>query len=341
MMRPGTRRHHADAVGQQDRLVDVVGDEQHGGAERLPDVEQELLHGEPGLRVERAERLVHQQRARVHDQDAGDADALAHAARQLRRQGIGERLEPDQLHHVAGLVLVGRARQALHARPERDVVPDGQPREQRRLPGTPRRGRGRAARSRCRRTARSPLVGRSNPATRLSRVDFPQPDGPSRATNSPSPMSRLTSCSARDSDAPANIFEVVRNEIVPIGQAWNDCRRCQPSTQVSSAMIRRSLREAEQADRHHVGDHHIHAADIVGVPQNVAEAGLDRDHLGHDDGGPADAEADAQAGEDRRQRGRHDDARSTSIGSAPIISAARIQFCRCRARPGVALTTIG
>ena len=46
-------------------------------------------------------------------------------------------------------------------------------------------------------TATSPSVGVSNPATRFSRVDFPQPDGPITATNSPSCMVRSTPRSAR------------------------------------------------------------------------------------------------------------------------------------------------
>jgi hypothetical protein len=33
-----------------------------------------------------------------------------------------------------------------------------------------------------------PLLGAMRPATILSKVDLPQPDGPSRHTNSPSPM---------------------------------------------------------------------------------------------------------------------------------------------------------
>src|SRR5665213_1942129 len=66
--------------------------------------------------------------------------------------------------------------------------------------------------------------------------------------------------------------------------------------------------EPEQADRRHVGDHDIHPSDVIGVPQHVTEAGLDRHHLGDDHRGPADAEADPQAGKNRRQRRRQHDA---------------------------------
>ena len=43
---------------------------------------------------------------------------------------------------------------------------------------------------------RLPAVGCSKPATMLSRVDLPQPEGPSSATNSPSPTARSTPVSA-------------------------------------------------------------------------------------------------------------------------------------------------
>ena len=44
LMRPGPGGEHHDAVGERHRLVDMVGDEQHGGAAVAPDIEQEVLH---------------------------------------------------------------------------------------------------------------------------------------------------------------------------------------------------------------------------------------------------------------------------------------------------------
>src|SRR3990172_5173911 len=41
-----------------------------------------------------------------------------------------------------------------------------------------------------------PCVGASKPAIRRKSVDFPQPDGPTSATNSPLPSENDTSCSA-------------------------------------------------------------------------------------------------------------------------------------------------
>src|SRR5690242_7735453 len=48
-----------------------------------------------------------------------------------------------------------------------------------------------------------PLVCRSNPATARSKVVLPQPDGPSKATNSPSCTSSETPCNA--ACAPKNL----------------------------------------------------------------------------------------------------------------------------------------
>ena len=45
-------------------------------------------------------------------------------------------------------------------------------------------------------TVTVPVVGRSRPATRLSSVDFPLPDGPMTATTSPAATLMLTSASA-------------------------------------------------------------------------------------------------------------------------------------------------
>ncbi len=42
-----------------------------------------------------------------------------------------------------------------------------------------------------------PESGRTNPARTMSSVVLPEPEGPSRVTNSPAAMSRLTASSAR------------------------------------------------------------------------------------------------------------------------------------------------
>ena len=90
----GARRHHDDAVGEQHRLVDRVRDEQHGLAGLHPQLFEIDAHLLARERIERAERLVHQQQRRIVDQRAHDRGALAHAAGELARPAVVEFARP-------------------------------------------------------------------------------------------------------------------------------------------------------------------------------------------------------------------------------------------------------
>ena len=83
LIRPGRALITSTRVAEEDRLLDVVGDEQHGLALALPDAEQHFLHQRAGLVVERAERLVEQQDRRIVGERARDRGALLHAAGEL------------------------------------------------------------------------------------------------------------------------------------------------------------------------------------------------------------------------------------------------------------------
>ena len=65
-----------------------------------PDPQQLDVQPLPGHVVERAERLVEQHHRRLDDQAAGDRHPLPHAAGQLRRLGLLEALQPDELDQV-------------------------------------------------------------------------------------------------------------------------------------------------------------------------------------------------------------------------------------------------
>ena len=78
--------HHGDAVGQDQRLFLVVGDEDRGQAELALQATDLELHGLAQLAVERTERLVEQQQPRVEDDGTGQRDALLLAAGELARQ---------------------------------------------------------------------------------------------------------------------------------------------------------------------------------------------------------------------------------------------------------------
>src|SRR6266568_2651897 len=76
---------HHHAVGEVDRLVDVVGDEDNGDVEFIAHPQDQVLELEAGLRVDRGERLVHQQQLGLVDKRPGDRHPLLHPARQLPR----------------------------------------------------------------------------------------------------------------------------------------------------------------------------------------------------------------------------------------------------------------
>ena len=144
-------------------------------------VQQVAGHG-----VERAERLVHEQHVGLLRERAGQLHPLAHAARQLVGQLLLEALEVDELEQLAHALPAGVGlRHLAELERELDVAPHGEPREQRRLLEHERRATA-AHRRPC------PAVGRSSPATRLSSVLLPQPDAPSRHTNSPGATSSET-----------------------------------------------------------------------------------------------------------------------------------------------------
>src|SRR5688572_27425334 len=121
---PRARRHHGDAVRHEDRLVDVVRDEEHRLAVGLPDAEQELLHQSARLVVERAERLVEEEDLRIVGERTGERCALLHAARELLRVVIFEAFEADLGDQCIGLLRCGPGS-------EQDIVPNAQPRKQR------------------------------------------------------------------------------------------------------------------------------------------------------------------------------------------------------------------
>src|SRR5262249_49111571 len=85
------------------------------------------------LRVERAERLVHQQDLRIERERARDRGALLHAAREVRRKAVLEAGEPDEIDELLRPRLALGARQALPLEAIEDVAAHGLPRKQREM----------------------------------------------------------------------------------------------------------------------------------------------------------------------------------------------------------------
>jgi hypothetical protein len=98
---PAPGLEHDDLVAQQERLLDVVGDEH----DRLPEIGLQLqqlpLQLPPDDGVDRAEGLVHEQDVRVRCERPGHAHALLLAARELAGVAAAEgRIEPDALEQA-------------------------------------------------------------------------------------------------------------------------------------------------------------------------------------------------------------------------------------------------
>ena len=135
----GVGAQHQDPVREQHRVLDVVGDHDHGlGREALalPQLEQLAAQVLRGQHVQRAERLVHEQGGRLDDQRPGEADPLPHPARQLLGVGPLVAVQADQ---------VDGAQRPLRPRPGRDAA---------RLEARARRSAARSATAAARRSGR-------------------------------------------------------------------------------------------------------------------------------------------------------------------------------------------
>src|SRR5262249_33958271 len=166
-----------------------MGHEQHGLFRFHPDLQQLLLHQLAGLRVERCERLVHQQNFRIHDQRARKVHTLLHAARQL--VGI-MMLEPGEADHLdeVGRTLLRLARSDVEAfQSVAYIVEHGPPR-------TPPARSAPGSVTACPSTRMRPALAAIKPSTTERKVVLPQPDGPTIDTNSPSMIFRSTPSSA-------------------------------------------------------------------------------------------------------------------------------------------------
>ena len=114
---------HGDLVAELDGLVDVMGDEDDGLVQFALQTQHFGLQLVADHRVDRAERLVHQQDRRVGGQRPGHADALLLTAGQLRRIAVGQlRVQPDPLEHAQRGLACRPPGLALEHRHRGDVV---------------------------------------------------------------------------------------------------------------------------------------------------------------------------------------------------------------------------
>ncbi len=115
---------------QPTRVMDVCARrEEHGGAGLAPQPEKLVTHQESRLLIERAEGLVEKDQPRLHYERAGDANALAHAAREVRRMTGGEIRKANELQGLAYPVVDFGSTYARAAQAERDVLRHVEPGE--------------------------------------------------------------------------------------------------------------------------------------------------------------------------------------------------------------------
>src|SRR5581483_2841619 len=154
-----------------------------------------------------------------------------------------------------------------------------------------------------------PLVGAMKPAMTFKIVDFPQPDGPNRQTNSPSPTSRLMSSSTLT-------LPPSRPNTMLIPSARSLTGRAALVIRVSPAERRNSFerpdadieQKPDDPDHHHArNDQVVPVPGIPSVDDQEAQAGVDGDHFRGDDVEPRDAQRNPKADDQlRHHRGIQD-----------------------------------
>ena len=86
-----------------------------------PEVEKIGAQGFGGQHVERRKWFIHQENVGMHDERAGEADALAHAAGQLLRKGGFEPIEADEVDRLQGAHCALLPRHFAGAQAELDI----------------------------------------------------------------------------------------------------------------------------------------------------------------------------------------------------------------------------
>ena len=119
---PRVGRQEDQFAGQEHRFLDVVGNQEHRLGGPLPHLQEQLLHLLAGKRVEGAERLVHQQQARVGRQRAGQPHALLLSARKLPDMSLAKAGQVDQREHFTGFLFTPGARHAGQFQAKTDVA---------------------------------------------------------------------------------------------------------------------------------------------------------------------------------------------------------------------------
>src|SRR5215471_5592384 len=131
-----------------------------------------------------------------------------------------------------------------------------------------------------------PRSGLSKPATMFISVDLPQPDGPTIATMSPSPTSKLMPSST--CKVPCSVVKLLPMPSTRILVGALLVGIAPPDDFQALEQAHQPVEhQADQADDDHAGDDEVVAvAGVARVDDQVTEPGMQRDHLGGDDDEP-------------------------------------------------------
>src|ERR1700738_4909666 len=119
--------HHDHPIGEVDRLLDIVRDEDHCLLRARDDAVKVLLNFPACVLIERGERLVGEQDIRAVRERANDRDPVTHAAGKLVRIVIAEFRQPYHGEKVFGAGAGNGKIFAAHLRSEHQIVPDREP----------------------------------------------------------------------------------------------------------------------------------------------------------------------------------------------------------------------
>jgi hypothetical protein len=117
--------HDGDAIAEEHRLVQVVGDEDDRLAQFLLQLDELHLHLAADERIECGEGLVHEQDVGIGGECAGETHPLLHPARELGRELVGPPRESHPLEHGGGSCSALRGGNALELERVGGVVEHG------------------------------------------------------------------------------------------------------------------------------------------------------------------------------------------------------------------------
>src|SRR5258708_7747424 len=179
-------------------------------------------------------------------------------------------------------------------------------------------------------TNTSPTAGLRKPAMMFSRVDLPQPEGPTMQTNSPRTTSKsMLSRTTMGAVLPANCMLKPRTWM--IGRCLSKILiplRITPlhfveEFQLSNQEIQE---QTDESNHEHAGhDQVVPFSGVSGIDDQVTKPGVYRDHFGGNDNKPGDTHRDAKTGENlRKAGGKNDSPKKRKPAQAEVLGRAHV-----------------